>query len=187
MPSPSAHLIELIRPHAEQGGLWRLKSHARGRSIECPPADSPSVVIVINGLVKLSFVTADGDERIKTFISGQGLFDLGQAAGDPVIEAICIEATQTVALPLAWVRSLAASRPDVQQAVDAFWLWLNAKKRVREGALLCSTPLERYLALQAADPMLISRISQGDVARYIGITPIAFSRLKRRLQSREAM
>jgi CRP-like cAMP-binding protein len=186
MLTPSAQLIELIRPHADRAGLWRSTTLAKGRSIENPPDASPRVVIVTSGLVKLSFITPEGDERIKAFIGAHGLFDQCDIEDEPVIEATCIEATQITALPLSWVRSLASACPEVQHAIDGFWLWLSAKKRVRESALLCSSPLQRYLALQAAEPALFSRLSQGDIARYVGITPIAFSRLKRRLQAQAA-
>lgn len=180
MNSPPTELIALLRLHAGREGVWQPTLYAKGRLIERREAAPPRLVIVEEGLVKLSFVSTDGNERVKAFIVAEGLFDQIGAAGEPIVEATCLEPTRAITLPLSWARTLASSHADVQRAVDAFWLWLNAKKRLRESALLCSTPLDRYRAFQTDEAALAARISQGDTARYLGVTPIAFSRIKRR-------
>ncbi len=43
------------------------------------------------------------------------------------------------------------------------------------------TPEARYLALRAGAPEALARLPQGDVARFLGVTPVAFSRIKRRV------
>lgn len=183
MPSPPAELIDLLRANADRSGLWRLTTYGKGLVIGDWEDDRPRLIVVERGLVKLSYITREGDERIKSFIAAPGLFDQDATTAPPFVEATSLEATQVVALPLSWVRDLAASDVLVQQAVDTFWLWLSAKKRLRESALLCSTPLQRFARLQCDEPLLLSKLSQGDIARYLGITPIAFSRLKRRAQA----
>lgn len=187
MPLPPAELIDLLRIHAAPAGFWRLVSYAKRQRIDVREDGGPWLLVVERGLVKLSYVTGEGDERIKSFITAPGLFDQNGAVVDPAIEATCLEPAEVVALPLTWVRTVASSDCAVQRAVDAFWLWLSAKKRARESALLCSTPLQRFCRLQTDEPALVERLSQGDIARYIGITPIAFSRLKRRVQSDSAL
>lgn len=185
MPSPPAALIDLLRGHVERAGSWRPIGYAKGQTIDAGEDAGARLFVVEEGLVKLSYVTSGGDERIKSFITAPGLFDQDSAVTDPAIAATCLEASRIVVLPLSWVRTIASADPAVQQAVDAFWLWLSAKKRMRESALLCSTPLQRFDRFKADEPRLAARLSQGDIARYLGITPIAFSRLKRRAQ-REA-
>ena len=180
---PPAELIARIRPHAERAGCWRPVPFAKGRRISCRDEAGARLIIIERGLVKLSYTDAEGDERVKSFIAAEGLFELGGADGALSYDAVCLEPTRAVALPLAWVGELAGSDAEVRRAVDAFWLWLSARKRAREHALLCSTPLQRYLAFQTGEPMLAARLPQGDIARYLGVTPVAFSRIKRRLRS----
>lgn len=181
MTSPPSALIGLLKSHASREGVWHPTLYSKGQLIE-RREDAPSrLVIVEEGLVKLSFISANGNERVKAFIADEGLFDQTDATGEPVIEAACLEPTHAASVTLSWARRLAGEHAELQQAVDAFWLWLSAKKRVRESTLLCSTPLERYRAFQTGEPLLAARISQGDTARYLGVTPIAFSRIKRRL------
>ena len=183
MQTPPVELIALLRSHGDQAGLWQPILYAKGQLIETRRDAPPRLVIVEHGLVKLSFVTAEGEEWIKSFIVAEGLFDQISAKGEPVIEAVCLEPTQAITLSLAWARELAGRDADVQRAVDTFWLWLSAKKRLRESELLCSTPSQRYHVFQTDQTTLTARLSQGDIARYLGITPIAFSRIKRRLRA----
>lgn len=43
------------------------------------------------------------------------------------------------------------------------------------------SPEDRYRALQGNAADALARLAQGDIARFLGITPIAFSRIKRRM------
>jgi CRP-like cAMP-binding protein len=183
MQPPPAALIALLRPYAQQVGLWQPRRYARGDRVEHRLDEAPRLVIVTAGIVKLSYLSAEGDERVKSFIVAEGLFGQDSEEGGLTIEARCLEDSGIVFLAPAWVRDLAARSLDVQQAIDAFWPWLSSRKRIRENALLCLTPEQRYRAFTADEPMLAQRLSQGDIARYLGVTPVAFSRMKRRLRT----
>ncbi|MGV3538787.1 MAG: Crp/Fnr family transcriptional regulator [Rufibacter sp.] len=58
---------------------------------------------------------------------------------------------------------------------------LFLKKTNRELALLLDTPEQRYLALFKDRPELLQRIPLKYIASYIGITPQALSRIRRRI------
>ena len=47
--------------------------------------------------------------------------------------------------------------------------------------LLCRSAEERYRVFLAQEPALADRLTQSDIARYLGITAIALSRIRRRL------
>jgi CRP-like cAMP-binding protein len=178
-----AALIACLRASAERARLWRPISLSKGRSIDWHGADATRLIIVERGLVKLSYLSSSGEERIKSFIADQGLFSGVDEVAEHPFEAICLEPSSIVSLPMPWVRSATQEDPAIERAVGEFWSWLSARKRARENALLCLSASQRYLAFQAEAPTLLGRLSQGDIARYLGITPIAFSRIKRRLRS----
>ena len=58
---------------------------------------------------------------------------------------------------------------------------MGLKKELREHDLLCLSAEERYRNFLNDSPALVERITQMDMARYLGITPIALSRIKGRL------
>jgi hypothetical protein len=43
------------------------------------------------------------------------------------------------------------------------------------------TPEARLRAVLSGAPDIAARLPQGDIARFIGVTPVAFSRIKRRI------
>jgi hypothetical protein len=52
------------------------------------------------------------------------------------------------------------------------------KKERREYELLCLPAEARYRALLERQPNIYESITQNDIARYPGITPVALSRIK---------
>jgi CRP/FNR family transcriptional regulator, anaerobic regulatory protein len=172
-------LLDQLKRLALSDGLWVTNSYRKGQFLfdqDNAPAD---VFILTTGLIKLLYITPDGDERIKSFIVDQGLF----AAEDGVLAfgAQTIEPSTYVRLPLLWVKDRVAEDIDLQRAYGQFTDWVRQRKSRREQSLLCASPTERFRMMQAQETGLIERLPQGDIARYLGITPIAFSRIKRRL------
>lgn len=179
---PPSELIEALRLHAEQAGLWRPVTYEKSASIDWRE-NGDAVIILQSGMLKLTYLTASGDEWIKSFIVDQGLCgSIGEGDADVSYRIVCLEPSIVVRLSRDWVRARAASDPRLQAVAAGFWSWLSARKRDRESALLCLNATDRYLEMKAAEPPLVERLPQGDIARYLGITPIAFSRLKRRLR-----
>jgi len=52
------------------------------------------------------------------------------------------------------------------------------KKEQREYELLCLSAQQRYQNLLARVPNIYEMVTQNDMARYLGITPVALSRIK---------
>lgn len=65
--------------------------------------------------------------------------------------------------------------------LNEFLLALAMKKEQREYEFLCLSAAERYLLFCQREAELVPRLSQLDIARYLGITPVALSRIRRRL------
>lgn len=174
-------LIAPLRTLAEAERLWRPVEHSRGIEVMTQGAEAGHVFVLEQGLVKLSYATPDGGERVKSFIVDRGLF--GPALGDVEerYSATVLEPSITVALPTSWLFSQAVKSEALREAAAMFDAWVRARKEAREMALLCRTPEERYRDFVRNEPDLVARLAQGDIARFVGITPIAFSRIKRRL------
>jgi CRP-like cAMP-binding protein len=179
-----AALIATLRARAVAANLWREQVVAPQSVLFDQGEDCDMLFVLLSGLVKLSYRTLDGDEWIKSFIGDEGLFgaDPADVAAGPIrYTARCIEASRIVRLPLTWVSAELAAQPELLRGVAGFAAWVLRRKQAREEMLLCLSPEERYRHILGEEPALVARLMQGDIARYIGVTPIAFSRIKRRI------
>lgn len=178
-------LIAALKPGAVAARLWSERTLPKGAAVFAPGDGSDDVFLLLSGLVKLVYTTAEGEDWIKSFILDQGVFS-GRGASDAgpgeSYGAVCLEACRFVRLPRGFVEQAVAGDAGVRAAYGAFAAWVLARKQAREAALLTMSPEARYRALCAAAPAALERLPQGDVARFLGVTPVAFSRIKRRLR-----
>lgn len=175
-------LIAALRPHLEEARLWQPRSLSRGTVVFGPDTDGGEVVLLLSGLVKLVYTTETGEDWIKSFVLDRGVFAAADGDGAPY-GAVCLEACKVVRLPRATLDMATATDAGVRDAALAFSAWVLRRKQAREAALLSMTPEARYRALLVHAPDALSRLPQGDIARFLGITPIAFSRIKRRMKN----
>jgi CRP-like cAMP-binding protein len=181
-------LIAALRPGAEAARLWSERSLPKGTPVFAPGDGSDDVFLLLSGLVKLVYTTAEGEDWIKSFILDQGVFS-GRGASDAApgeaYGAVCLEPCRFVRLPRRFVEAAVAADAGVREAYGAFAAWVLARKQAREAALLTLSPEARYRALAEGAAPALARLPQGDVARFLGVTPVAFSRIKRRLRRAE--
>lgn len=162
-----------------QAKLW-----AKGDDVFRQGETCPDVYILAKGLVKLHYVTLEGKEWIKSFVTDKGLFGsrASQSLGQPSsFSATCIEDCEVYCLSYQGFEKLCAQDPKLAAMAFQFFQWLGLKKELREYQLLCLSAEERYRNFLNDNPNLAARITQTDMARYLGITPIALSRIKGRL------
>jgi CRP-like cAMP-binding protein len=144
----------------------------------------PDVFVMTEGLVKLHYITFDGKEWIKSFIVDKGVFGsrASQSLGQPsTFSATCLEDCFAFRLPYKTFESVCTGDPKLAVMVFRFFQWVGLRKELREHDLLCLSAEERYLNFLNDNPALAGRITQLDMARYLGITAIALSRIKGRL------
>lgn len=178
-------LIMPLRRLAESEGLWQLRSHAKGDVILQHGAPSSHIFVLETGLLKLVYPTPNGDEWIKSFIVDQGVFgsvDERDAAQPSRFSAQALEVGTHIRLPIGWVLNAVSASQELTEAYVAFAGWVRRRKEKREESLLCSTAEENYRQFISENADLAKRLPQGDIARYLGITPVAFSRIKRRMR-----
>ena len=183
--SPVVELVGALCEKARNAGQLRAISAAKGERLFDQGTKVDTVFILQSGLVKLVYETADGDEWVKSLISDCGLFgpsdyDEGKAIS---YSARAIEPSLLGQVPLGWISQTLSTSPEMAFAYARFVNRVRQRKEAREAALLCQSPEDRYRDLLANAPSLLARMSQADIARYLRITPIAFSRIKRRLRT----
>lgn len=181
-PDHATALAAAIAGRAEAQGIGIRREVGRGETIFEQGSPPDRGFILHSGLVKLVYVTASGEEWIKSLIAARSVIGPSGRTAPMTYAAIAIEQSMLVALPVDWlIREIAAS-PDLAAAHGRFIDWVRLRKEAREHALLCQSAEERYRDLLAREPDLIARLAQADIARFLRITPVAFSRIKRRMR-----
>lgn len=176
---PDWHMVERSarRLHAAPGEyLFRTGAHER------------HVYVVTDGLIKLVYDTAAGQEWIKAFVAEDMFFASMSAllpSGQTSFSACALQRTEVERLDYAVIATLAERHMAWQRLLAQAFQFYGARKEARERSLLTQTAEERYLHFLAEHPQLAARISQKDLASYIRITPVALSRIRARLRQRQ--
>ena len=183
--SPVVELVGALSAKARNAGQLRAVSVAKGARLFDQGAQIETVFMLQSGLVKLVYETVDGDEWIKSLIADCGLFGPSNSDEGKAIaySARAIEPCTLGQVPLNWIIQTFSTSPDMVMAYAGFVNWVRHRKETREAALLCQSAEERYRDLLANSSSLLARLPQADIARYLRVTPIAFSRIKRRIRT----
>lgn len=145
-----------------------------------------SIYAVSTGLLKAYYLTLDGKELIKSFIAeGEFIGSLiACQSGDPcTFNLMCLEDSQLFRVPFTDVQTAMDGNKDVVGVMTHSLMSLAIKKERREYEFLCLSAADRYQLLIKRSPELLNRLTQNDIARYLGITPVALSRIKQRVNT----
>ena len=147
--------------------------------------DSDSNVdFVKTGLLKAYYIRADGKEHIKSFLPEGSLIGrmVALVDGDACTFSLqAVEEGTAVALPYAKLEQAARVDVDLANALITFLSNYGKRKERREYELLSLSPEDRFAILLQTMPDIADRVSQADMAAYVGVTPQALSRIKRRM------
>jgi CRP-like cAMP-binding protein len=97
--------------------------------------------------------------------------------------ATAVEQCEIEQVDYSEINKLIALHPDWQRAVRQLLEWHIVRKEQRERELLTMAPEERYQSFLKNYPAIASRIQLRDVAHYLGVTPEALSRIRKRIQT----
>ena len=142
-----------------------------------------SIYVIQSGLLKAYYVTIDGKELIKSFIR-EGEF-IGSLVACNTKEActfslLCLEDCSLLKVPFNDLQTISLKKPESFEFITNGLIDLAIKKERREFEFLCLTASERYELFKQRNPALVNRVTQNDIARYLGITPVTLSRIKQR-------
>lgn len=147
---------------------------------------APNLYFICEGLVKMYYITADGKEFVKSFISeGQisGSLSSLMDGRESTFSIVCLEPVKAEVVSYDVFQKLVEADPEMLRFGYRFFQTLALKKELREHSFLCLTPQDRYQQFMEDNAQLADRVTQADIARYLGITPVALSRIRGRLKS----
>lgn len=145
--------------------------------------EHPFCYCVTSGLLKLTYVAEDGREWNKSFVGEQQFFASVSAlrpGGLTQYDAVALEPTALERVEYRMIEALAEQSLIWQRMLTAAFQYYGAVKEQRERELLTLTAQQRYQLFCRKQPELLQRLSQYELARYLGITPVALSRIKNR-------
>ena len=146
--------------------------------------DDSNVYLVKQGLLKAYYIRADGKEHIKSFLPEGSIIGsmVALVDGDPCTFSLAaLEEGEVIALPYAKIEEAARSDIALANALVQFLSVYGKRKERREYELLSLSPEDRYKILLEETPEVAQRVSQADMAAYVGVTPQALSRIRRRM------
>lgn len=143
-----------------------------------------ALYIVKSGLLKAYYLSTDGKENIKSFIlPGSNIGSLMSSyAGKPsTFSLVCLKSCDLVVLQFSTLYEASRTDAEMSAAIVDFLLGFAIKKEIREYELLCLSAEDRYKRLIETTPEILELVTQNEIARYLGITPVGLSRIKKRI------
>jgi len=143
------------------------------------------------GLLKAFYMTPDGKMFVKSFIrEGNVIGNLTALMSEEKcsFSLVCLEPCALRHIKFSSLVKLAENDIAIANAFIKLLINLALKKERREYEFLCLSAEERYQIIKQQAPDLLNRVTQNDIARYLGITPVALSRIRTRtlaLKSRD--
>jgi CRP-like cAMP-binding protein len=144
---------------------------------------NPPLYFLRSGFLKACYVTEGGKQSIKSFIQPGGLvgcLDLDEADESSTFSIVALEPCQLFCFSLQKLRLMVRSDLELANEIIDRLLKLAQSKEKREREFLTLSPAERFARLRIELPTLIQRVTQNDIASYLGITAVGLSRLKGR-------
>jgi len=146
-----------------------------------------SLYILHSGLLKAFYTSADGKEFIKSFIiPGDTIASLVSARSGSgcTFSLICLEPSTLIKIPFSIIESYSKSDSEIANAMMDMLMDFAMKKERREFELLCLSAEQRFDLLKEKQPIILEKVTQNDIARYLGITPVALSRIRKRMREK---
>ncbi|MEP2989147.1 MAG: Crp/Fnr family transcriptional regulator [Parasphingorhabdus sp.] len=143
-----------------------------------------SLYIVRSGLLKAYYLSGDGKENIKSFIlpgSNIGSLVAIYAKQQCTFSLICLQDSELIKLDFDAIYQASKENLEIASPMIDFLLAFAMKKERREYELLCLSAEERYRLLLENMPNIADRVTQNELALYLGITPVGLSRIRKRV------
>ena len=165
---------------AKLSGHLRPRSLAKGQRFIEPGQLSQEAAIVVSGLFRFYYTDADGREATKAFRGPGELVAayaelLDQRPSRTTIEALTDSSLLVVRYEQ--VTALYNQHPCWQELGRVIAEDHYRQRERREQELLLNSATERYQAFLKEKPELAVKLPQKIIASYLGITPVALSRI----------
>lgn len=163
--------------------LGTVRPLAKGQYVFRQGDQQENLFVIEQGLVKAYYQTREGKVFIKSFLREGDCIASLQSVVDQAacsFSVVALEDCRVWEVPRRALLNTLAASPTLMVETHQFLLRLAMKKEQREYEFLCLSPEQRYRLFCAREAELIPRLSQQDIALYLGITPVALSRIRKR-------
>jgi len=142
-----------------------------------------SLYFVQSGLLKAYYITESGKESVKSFLLADDI--IGSLSSVYLKEScsfnlVCLEPSTLKKISFDMLLNYSKSNLDVAGDMIELLLLLAMKKEKREYEFLCLSAEERFRKIAKLSPVLLEKVTQNDLSRYLGVTPVGLSRIKKR-------
>lgn len=160
-----------------------------GAALIAPDAASTYGYLLRSGLVRRYSLAADGSVFNHDFL-GAGDWAFGHVAlrndqlccGDQTIGIEALQATTAVRVTMTDLARWRQDDAEVAAYLLDTLMRLTAERFGREAGLALHSAEQRYLDLLAKRPDILESVPLRQVAAWLGITPVALSRIRKRVQ-----
>lgn len=180
----SALAGEAVTPPDDVLAHVRIVSLDKGASLFEMGQPHPYLYVIRQGCVKTVYRQDNGDEWVQDFLAEGAFFGSVTALTPGGVCSYACEALEACVLEridYAWIEQTARHQPAWRTALLNGWKDYATRKEWREHDLLTLSPEQRYAAFVERDGHLAQRVPQKELARYLGITAVSLSRIRRRL------
>ncbi len=168
---------------AKFASLSRIVTKEKGEILFSPPTESPQFYILLDGIIKTYILGPDGTENTYAiyFKPGMSISMTKDMINIPGIHCKALTNCKMIQLIGYSPFELAEEFPDLWReiviALQPFYYGMMDKLR----AGYTMTAKERYLWFLNKYPYVVDKISQVEVANFLGITPQSLSRIRTEL------
>jgi len=146
-----------------------------------------SLYFIQAGLLKAYYTAEDGKESVKSFLLSNdiiGSLTSSYSEGVCSFSLLCLEPTTLIKISFEKLREYCKKDMGIANDMIELLLQFAMKKEKREYEFLCLSAEERFCMLEKNSPSLLEKVTQNDLARYLGITPVGLSRIKKRAHNK---
>lgn len=159
----------------------QIRYHKKGDLIILAGQDSYEPSILLSGLIRVFFLSAEGVDVTNLFIFENTFYgsDFLTMKKVSVCSFEALEDCVSLVLDRKILHEVLKS--DIRLLLDYTGMLEQSlnKKILRENSLITKSATERYLDLKNEYPTIEKRVSQALIASYLGITSVSLSRIRR--------
>lgn len=162
-----------------------LKHYKTGQFLIDQGQLAPKIFFLLKGYVRYLSLSEDGKEFTQSFASSPGIAGSTRAMSQQTKSLFSIEALDDVlCLEFEWLPffEIMKDQPGFLMAYNSLLENLFIKKEEREYAFVQQSAEQRYLNFLEENCQLRDKLPLKMVASHIGITPIALSRIRKKLK-----
>lgn len=157
----------------------------RGEHVFAQGEIDTSIYFIKSGLLKAYYTDEEGKEFVKSFFMDNdviGSLSSAYKGNHCSFSLVCLENSTLSKIQFSDIYEYSKTDQCFANSLIELLLNFSMKKEKREFEFLCLSAENRYRQLEKESPDIIEKVTQNDLARYLGVTPVGLSRIKKRVK-----